>query len=128
MSKAKGGTNALERAKVYHSLVCLHKIWSAIRYVSERDKGKVYFPYDTDEKCGDLVIDVLRGKHPEQRDVPLVDVPEYAETPELQDIIVGVGTVMTVAKKLSGPDGPGGVDLTTMWRMLVCFGGHIARL
>ena len=49
----------MERAKVYHSLVCRHKIRLAIRYISERDKGKVYFPYDTDEKSGDLVIDVL---------------------------------------------------------------------
>ena len=35
---------------------------------------------------------------------------------------------MTVAKKLSGSGGPGRVDSTTMRRMLVCFGGHSARL
>ena len=63
-----GGTQ-----KVFHSLVVCHKLCAAIRYISERDKGRVYYPQDTDDKSGDLFINVLKGKNPQQQDTPITN-------------------------------------------------------
>ena len=106
MARKAGTTTPAERAKVFHSLVVRHKLRAAIRYISDRDKGRVYYPNNMDEKSGDLVIAVLKGKHPRQRDTPVADVFRYKELCTLLDVTLGEDTVGLVAKNLSGSAGP----------------------
>ena len=48
---------------------CRGNIRAVIRYAYEREKGGVLIPEDIDEKSGDLVVDTLKAKHSEAKDV-----------------------------------------------------------
>ena len=50
-------------------MMCRGKISAAVRYISEKEKGRVLLPSDIDEKSGDEASEVLRSKHSEGRDV-----------------------------------------------------------
>ena len=61
--------DAKDRAKVFSTMMCRGKISAAVRYISEKEKGRVLLPSDIDEKSGDGASEVLRSKHTEGRDV-----------------------------------------------------------
>ena len=88
MGLKRGEINSTEIAKVFHSHVIRHIIRVAVCLISERNKGRVYLPHEADENSGDLVIDVLHGKNPNQRAVDLEDVPIYVEQDHVLDINV----------------------------------------
>ena len=51
-----------------------------------------------DEKTGDYVRDILKSKHPEARDVSLVDILFFDKYPKFTDILVTKEIVELVAK------------------------------
>ena len=111
MGAKRGGMNAAELAKVFHSLVIRHKIRAAVQFISERYKVQVYMPHGIDEKSGENVIDFLRGKHQNQRPFGVVDIPDYGPVEDMDDclgITVDNDIVDKVARNLSGSGGPGG--------------------
>ena len=65
-------------------------------------------PHDIDEKSGDNVIDILRGKHPDQWPLSVDDIPDYIsmeERDDFLDITVDNDIVDKVARKLYGSGG-----------------------
>ena len=128
MSRKQNGLNEKKRAKFFSRMICRGKIRAAIRYVSEREKGGILMPGDTDEKTGDLIKVTLAAKHPEARDVDVADLPDFDSCPTLIDNVVIVESVERVAKKLSGSAGPSGVDSIAMSHWLLQFGGASASL
>ena len=113
--------NASKQAKVFHSLIIHHKTLAAVRFISEREKGRVYIPYDVNEKSGYHVIDVLRGKYPGQRAVVLEDITMYYGRDDLLDITVGPKTVYKVDGKLYGSVGAGVMDSIAMRLILLSY-------
>jgi hypothetical protein len=65
-----------QRSKKFAKLVLQGKPRSTVRWITEREKGGVLLPDDMDAKSGELVIDVLKEKHPDAR-VP--DPSEWRE-------------------------------------------------
>ena len=53
------------RAKTYHSLVLRGKLRTAVRWITEWEKGGVLLPEDNCTKTVELVMEVLRTKHPD---------------------------------------------------------------
>ena len=56
-----------DRAKTYYSLVLHGKLWTAVRWITEREKGGVLLPEDKCTKTGERVVEVLRTKHLDAR-------------------------------------------------------------
>ena len=52
---------------IYSRLVLKGKLRQAVYYPTELDQGGVLQPEEEDEKTGDLVIKILHGKHPTER-------------------------------------------------------------
>ena len=49
MGRKQENLDAKERAKVFSTMLCRGKISAAVRYISEREKGRVLLPSDIDE-------------------------------------------------------------------------------
>ena len=65
-----------QRGKTFVRLVLQQgKLRSAVRYLTEGEKGGVMFPGDIDSKTGDTVQEVLESKHPDLR-VPDISLME----------------------------------------------------
>ena len=110
LSTARGHTTPEDRCRTFHQLVLQGKLRSAVRYITDREKGGLLAPDDIDEKSGLPVEEVLRSKHPEPR-VPLAaDFEAYDEVPDFVDVDITDDVVESVARKLSGSAGPGGTD------------------
>ena len=88
MSRKQNELNEKERDKVFSCMISRGKIRAAIRYVSEREKGGILMPGDTDEKTGDLIKETLAAKHPEARDVDVANLPDFDFCPTLIDTVV----------------------------------------
>jgi hypothetical protein len=101
---------------------------SAVRHLTSREGGGVLQPADLCTKSGRPVVEVLREKHPDLREPPSVGAPDgafepYARgAPAVVPVDVTATTVETVAAKLSGAAGPGGVDAADLWNWLLRFG------
>ena len=83
-------------------MMCRGKISAAVRYISEKEKGRVLLPSDIDEKSGDEVSEVLRSKHPEGRDVGSDKMPIFDDCQDILDIEVSEAHVEQVGKKMNG--------------------------
>ena len=55
------------RAQTFHNLVLRGKLWTVVRWITERDTGGVLQPGDRCTKTGDQVREVLHSKHPESQ-------------------------------------------------------------
>ena len=55
MGRKQENLDAKERAKVFSTMLCRGEISAAVRYISEREKGRVLLPGDIDKKSGDDV-------------------------------------------------------------------------
>lgn len=120
--------SAEERAKIFTSLLNRGKIKEAIRFICDRETGGACVPDDIDEKSGNFIKETLKSKHLAARDVDLKDAPHFEECPEFQDLVADTSIVEKVAKKLSGSNGPTGIDANTMASWLLRCGGHSAEL
>ena len=70
-----------EPGETFHSLVLRGKIWNAVRWIAERDKGIVMQPGGALSKTGGPVLDVLWSKHPESRALSAISLEAYPGQP-----------------------------------------------
>jgi hypothetical protein len=86
------------------------EVRSAVRYLTDREKGGVMLPKDIDEKTGDTVIEVLRSKHPDAKTPSLTSLSSYTTTPDYVGLDISEDAVKGIARRLSGTAGLGGTD------------------
>jgi hypothetical protein len=70
--------------------------------LTEREKGGVLLPGDTDEKTGENIFDVLKSKHPDAVIPDPSEMEDYEILPDFVDLDVTEDTVEQVARWLSG--------------------------
>ena len=117
------------RAQTYHSLVLHGKLWTAVRWITERETGGVLQPGDRCTKTGDRVMEVLRTKHPEARTPTVASLNHYKGRPlELTPVDTTKETETAVAGRLSGGAGPGGADSVSLQHWLLRSGAASAEL
>ena len=123
--------------RVFHRLMIAGKIRSAVRWVTERERGGLLKPTDVTtaineegQKVEMTVIEALRLKHPEPAD-PGVSQPAflpYPEPPPMIDFDITGAHIMSVARWLRGGAGPGGSDSSAWQDWLLRYGAHSERL
>ena len=69
------------RAQTYHSLVLRRNIWTEVRWITERETGRVLQPGYRCTKTGDRVMEVLRAKHPEAWTPTAASLDSYPDRP-----------------------------------------------
>jgi hypothetical protein len=111
--------------RAFDARVLTGRLRSAVRHLTSRQGGGVLQPADLCTKSGRPVVEVLREKHPDLREPPSVGAPDgafepYARgAPAVVPVDVTAMTVKTVAAKLSGAAGPGGVDAVDLRNWLL---------
>ena len=85
-------------------------------------------PGDTDDKSGDLVLDTLRVKNLDARDVLVENLPIFESCPDLIEVEMTDENVEQAAKKISESADPSGIDSISMSHWLLKFEGASARL
>ena len=83
---------------------------------------------DLDAKSGLPVLDVLKSKHPEAIIPPTEVLEDYESVPSFVPLDITACTVESVARKMSGGAGPGGVDSIALQSWLLRFGKESAKL
>ena len=97
------------RSQTYHSLVLRGKLWTAVRWITERETDGVLQPGDRCTQTGYQVMEVLHIKHPEARTPTAASLDAYPGRPlELTLVDITNDTVMAVAGRLSGGGRTGG--------------------
>ena len=113
---------------MFTQLLLSGKVSQAVRFATIRDIRSILEGIDVDSKTGKPVLEVLRSKHPESV-VPSPDnLERYEELPELVTLNITNETVLTVAAKLSGGAGPGGIDSLTLQNWSLPFGKESYQL
>ena len=64
------------------------EISAALRYINEREKGRVLVPGECEEKSGDEVSEMLRSQYPEGRNVESDKMPIFDGCKDMLDIEV----------------------------------------
>ena len=128
LSKAQGTTTPEQRAKTFHAKVLRGNLRSAVRYITDREKGSVLYPDDKDEKSGKPVSEALADKHPASRRADPTQLPHYDSTPHLVPNVITEDTVQEVANRLSGGAGLGGVDAIFLKHLLLRHGTTSRKL
>ena len=94
---------AEHRAQTYHSLVLRGKLRTVVRWITERETGRVLQPGDRCMDTGDHVMEVLRTKHPEARTPTVASLDYYpVRPPELTPVGITNDTVTVVTGRLLG--------------------------
>jgi hypothetical protein len=115
------------QARAFHARVLSGRLRSAVRNITNREGGGVLNPDDNCTKAGRPVLEILREKHPELREPPAVGektgaFEPYDSVPTAVPVVITADVVETVAGKLSGAAGPGGVDAVDLRNWLLRFG------
>ena len=98
-------------AKTFHGLVLRGKLRTAVRWITERQKGGVLQLEGHCTKTGDRVLEVLHAKHPDARLPSAACLDAYlGPPPEMVPVDITYNVVLAVAGRLSGRAGPGGTD------------------
>ena len=114
---------AEQQAQTYHSLVLRGKLQAAVHWITKREKGGVLQPGDQCTEMGDQVMEVLSTKHPEDWTPTTESLDSYPDrSPEITPMDITKDTVMMVAGRLSGGDGPGRKDSVSLQHWLLRFG------
>jgi len=113
--------------RAYNSTVLSGKLRSAIRQLTDRDKGGVFAPDDKCTKTGKPVLQVLQSKHPDAREPDNIGTPggafeKYPNTPTCVDAHISIDVIEEISSKLSGAAGPDGVDSSALRAWLLEFG------
>ena len=115
-------------AKTFTRLVMQGKLRSAVRFVTERDQGRILEGDDIDVKSGLPVREVLASKHPPAVSPPIEELEPYEVVPVMPSLDITVDVVEKIAKKMSGAAGPGGTDAIALQHWLLRFGVESALL
>ena len=82
-----------------------------MRWITEKETGRVLQPGDRCTKTGDRVTEAFQSKHPQDRTQITESLDSYPDRPpELTPVEITDDTVTEVAGRLLGGDGPGGTD------------------
>jgi hypothetical protein len=95
-----------QRAKKFARLVLQDKLRSAVRWLTEREKGGVLLPGNVDEKSRERVIDILQSKHLDAQIPEAAELEDYDNLPDFVDLDITKEVVEKVARRLSGSAGP----------------------
>ena len=114
LSAKRGTLTAKQRAKIFHMKMLQGDVREAVRYLTDRSKGGVRLPNNTDKKTGDSVVQVLESKHPDEKTPDHSLLKEYPTTPDFVDVNITEEVVKTVTQRLSGSAGVGGTDVHTI--------------
>ena len=105
------------------------KLQSAVRWITEREKGGVIQPETPCLKSGQPVLDFSRSKEPEDRPPSAQSLDAYVGKPTGNGAVeITYRAVATVARQLLGSVGPGGVDSISLKPWLLRFGVVIIGL
>lgn len=111
-----------QMARVYARLMLQGKVRAAVRWATERGQGGVLAPESRDERSGKTVMEILREKHPANRDLAVEHLTEYESLPERGTLEVPVEAVELTARRLNGSGCPGGTDAQNLQGWLLRFG------
>ena len=118
-----------QRNKIFQSLMLRGEIRSAVRFITDREKGGVLLPNNiANDETMETVEDILRSKHPTNRIPDVEKLPTYHNTPELIEQVYTPEHIESVARRLSGSSGLGGVDAFALSNWLLRFGTASADL
>jgi hypothetical protein len=101
---------------------------AALNYIANSKKGGVLMPNDIDGKTGMLVKDALEAKHPDSRDLDVLQWEEYDQMPAFVDIDITEDSVEEVSCHLSGGAGLNGTDSQEISGWLMCYGSASREL
>ena len=116
------------RGRRYKAMVESNRLRPAVRSRTDRVGKGLYKPNDKDTKTGELVIEVLRGKHPKATIPQEAHFDEYEEEPDSLMIVCHEEDVAKQASKLGGAAGPCGVDGETMKSWCLRYKAHSEKL
>ena len=116
------------RGRRYKAMVESNRLRPAVRSLTDRVGKGLYKPNDKDTKTGELVIEVLRGKHPKATIPQEAHFDEYEEEPDSLMIVCHEEDVAKQASKLGGAAGPCGVDGETMKSWCLRYKAHSEKL
>ena len=118
-----------ELAKTYASM-CEHQDLSkAVRYLTDREGGRVLSPSEVIDPVNNLTTkDILLEKHPPLRDVKESSLKDYPTVPDIPEVVISDTDVEKVAKKLSGSAGLVNFDSSMMKNALLAHGGASGKL
>ena len=123
--------------RVFHRLMIEGKVRSAVRWITERERGGLLKATDITtitnsqgQKVEMTVLEVLQRKHPEpaQPGPSLRAFLPYPEPPPMIDLDVTGAHILSVARWLRGGAGPGGSNSSAWQDWLLRYGGHSERL
>jgi hypothetical protein len=97
LSAKQGGLTPEQWAKMFHRKMLRGDVRSAVRYLTNREKGGILQPTGIDKKTGDSVKTVLRSKHPDARIPKPESLPHYAHTPNFVQVDITAEAVENVA-------------------------------
>ena len=93
-----------------------------MRWITERETGRILQPGEWCTKTGDPVMDVLRSKQPEARTPTAASLDLYPDRPpELTPVDITDDMVTAVAGQLSGGAGPGRTESVSLQHWLLRF-------
>ena len=99
------------------------KLRSAVRWITDREKGGLFRPEEIPPKTGQHILKVLHWKHPEARPLTASSSEAYqVKPPTLVPVDIINETVANVARKFSGSAGTGGTESVILQHWLLNFG------
>ena len=128
LTSKQGRLTTDQRAKIFHRKILRGDMRGTVRYLTEREKGGILMPIDTDEKSGDSVEAVLKSKHPDARTPTAETLPKYNNLPDFVDVDITEDSVEKVARRLSGSAGVGGTDIHALQHWLLRFSNASRKL
>ena len=104
-------------------------LWTAVRWITERDTGRVLQPKERYTKTGEQVMEVLRAKHPDSQTPTAESLDSYPDRPpDLSPLDITNDMVTAVAGQLLGGARPGGTALVSLQHWLLRFGAASGEL
>jgi citrate synthase len=86
LARIQGIETQDQQAKKFARLVLQGKLWSAVMWLTDGEKGGVLLQDDLDEKTGEHIIDVLKSKHPDAQVPDASEWEEYKVLPNFMDL------------------------------------------
>ena len=115
----------LHTTKVFTRLMLLGKVKAAVRWVSDKTRGKVLQPDESvlfKHQDGSVsnapVLDLLQKKHPESQVPPISALLSCDNLPAFEDVEVTGNVIQKVASLIQGSAGPDGCD-SGHWQVLI---------
>lgn len=121
-SNLKDHFNKEHTTKVFQRLILQGRTRAAVRWATERENNAILDPWSsTDKQTGELVMDVLKIKHPAGI-IPPKYLLKFNNIPNINKLDVYQDTIDEVAHKMGGSGDPGGSDGESLQKWLLHFG------